>query len=342
MPPFDYHLGLTEIGQGVFAYLQPHGGWGLSNAGLVVDGEASLLVDTLFDKAHTERMLADMRRVSRAAEAVDVVVNTHANGDHCWGNELVRGARIITSVACAEEMAELGPHKMAGLMKAVRIGVALGPLGRGLGHLLGTLGLVKASALLEAAPFVAEIFGAFDFRDTELVLPSETFTGTLTLQIGGRRVELVEVGPAHTRGDIMVHLPDAKIVFTGDVIFAGAHPIAWAGPISNWQRACERILELDPEIVVPGHGPITNQQGVRRMADYLAHLSREARQRFEAGMSAGEAARDIPLGPFQDWREPERLAVNVESLYREFAGDPKGADAIPAFASMARLAAAKD
>ena len=111
-----YTRGLHEVADGVSAYLQPDGSWGLSNAGLVVDGDASLLVDTLFDLRLTREMLDAMRRATPAAAAIDVVVNTHANGDHCWGNQLVRDAEIVSSSRCAEEMAELPPSILAEVM----------------------------------------------------------------------------------------------------------------------------------------------------------------------------------------------------------------------------------
>ena len=85
-PRFPYTKGLHELGNGCFAYLQPDGGWGWSNAGLVTDAGASLLVDTLFDLALTREMLAAMRRATPAAARIGALVNTHANGDHCYGN----------------------------------------------------------------------------------------------------------------------------------------------------------------------------------------------------------------------------------------------------------------
>jgi glyoxylase-like metal-dependent hydrolase (beta-lactamase superfamily II) len=97
---------LVEIADGVHAYLQ-RGSWGFSNAGLVSSGDASLLVDTLYDLGLTERMLREMRRAVPGAERIRTVVNTHANGDHCWGNQLVTGAEIVSSRAAAEEMLEL-------------------------------------------------------------------------------------------------------------------------------------------------------------------------------------------------------------------------------------------
>src|SRR5437588_895029 len=97
--------GLHDIGNGCYAYLQPDGSWGWSNAGLIVDSGASMLVDTLFDLKLTREMLAAMRSAEPKATAqIDALVNTHANGDHTFGNQLVNGAEIIASKECAEEM----------------------------------------------------------------------------------------------------------------------------------------------------------------------------------------------------------------------------------------------
>src|SRR5258705_13853171 len=97
-----YSKGLHDLGDGCYAYLQPDGGWGWSNAGLIVGDGSSLLVDTLFDLRLTGEMLAAMETVTTAAP-IGTLVNTHANGDHCYGNELVNGAEIVASSAAAEE-----------------------------------------------------------------------------------------------------------------------------------------------------------------------------------------------------------------------------------------------
>src|SRR5262245_38398857 len=116
-PRFAYTKGLHEVGPGCFAYLQPDGSWGWSNAGLVTDAGESLLVDTLFDLRLTREMLEAMRRATPAAGRIGTLVNTHANGDHCYGNSLVRGAAILASKACAAEMAELPPAALAAFMQ---------------------------------------------------------------------------------------------------------------------------------------------------------------------------------------------------------------------------------
>src|SRR5260370_25470850 len=109
MSKWSYTKGLHDLGNSVYAYLQPDGTWGWSNAGLITDGEASLLVDTLFDLKLTQEMLDTMRKSVQAAARIDMVVNTHANGDHCYRNQLIADAQIIASARTTEEMPQLPP-----------------------------------------------------------------------------------------------------------------------------------------------------------------------------------------------------------------------------------------
>jgi glyoxylase-like metal-dependent hydrolase (beta-lactamase superfamily II) len=94
--PTRFEGGLTEVGPGVHAWLQPNGLLGESNAGLVIGEGASLLVDTLWDRWLTRRMLAAMAPLVRDAP-IELPVNTRSDGDHWWGNQEVRGAEIIAT-----------------------------------------------------------------------------------------------------------------------------------------------------------------------------------------------------------------------------------------------------
>ena len=334
----SYAQGLHELASGCHAYLQPSGSWGWNNAGLISDGEATLLVDTLFDTRLTAQMLAAMRDAVPAAKSIGTVVNTHANGDHCWGNELVRDAEIIASRRGAAEMAELPPALMAKLDKIARLSLRGPGISRGIAKLAGKLGVELLESVIEAAPFVVEVFGDFHFEGIELVLPTRTFDDELSLQVGDKRVELIEVGPAHTKGDVLVYVPEDKVLYTGDILFIGGHPIVWEGPVSNWIAACERIEAMDLEVIVPGHGPLTDKAGVKRVREYLSYLQVEARARYDAGMAVFEAAKDIDLRDYADLGEAERMVVNVDTLYREFSGAPARKSVVPCFAAMARYA----
>ena len=94
---------------------------------------------------------------------------------------------------------------------------------------------------------------------------------------------------------------------------------------------------MDVDVIVPGHGPITDKAGVRRVADYLRYVDTEARKRYETGMSARDAALDIALGDYASWGDAERIAVNVDSLYREYRGDGVVTPVIELFGLMAEI-----
>lgn len=314
MTAWNFTKGLHDLGNGVFAYLQPDGGWGWSNAGLIVDGDQSLLVDTLFDMTLTHEMLDIMRDATGlTGDRIGTIVNTHANGDHTFGNGCCPHAEIIASEASTREMEEFGAKDLAALLR-------------------------QAGHMGEAGKYLTDIFGPFDFDHVHERQPTQTFSGEMAVSVGDKRLQLIEVGPAHTAGDILVHVPEDRTVFTGDILFIEGTPIMWAGPIGNWIKACDRIIAMDVDKIIPGHGPITDKAGVRRMQDYLKFCDREVRQRFDAGLSVRDAAHDIALGDFSSWGDSERIAVNVDTLYREYRGDKGGPeDVVGLFALMAEL-----
>jgi len=256
--------------------------------------------------------------VATSAAPVDTVVNTHANGDHCYGNAEVTRRRpdvdIVASAATAHEMAAVPPSMLAALNQAPG----------------------------EVGELFRSFFGDFHFDGIELVPPTRTFDGRLDLDVGGRRVELYEVGPAHTAGDTIVYVPDARTVYTGDILFIGGTPIVWAGPLSNWIAACDLMLGLDAHTVVPGHGPLTDAAGIVAVRDYLSFVDEAATARHSSGMDAFDAARDIgrELGldeRFGEWGEFGRIAVNVETVYRTLDPGHVTPDVVEQFRRMAEL-----
>ena len=189
--------GLREVAPGVHAWLQPNGSWGESNACLIVGDGASLLVDTLWDVRLTARMLGAMEPLVEAAP-ITTVVNTHSDGDHWWGNQLLAGAEIVTTEAAAGVMAHQSTSEM---IRFARLGSVLRRAGR--------LPLPRRGDAATVGDFVGEALGPFRFDEVRPVRPSRTFSGELGLTAGGREVRLIEVGPAHTRGDTLVLVPSA-------------------------------------------------------------------------------------------------------------------------------------
>jgi 2-keto-4-pentenoate hydratase/2-oxohepta-3-ene-1,7-dioic acid hydratase in catechol pathway/glyoxylase-like metal-dependent hydrolase (beta-lactamase superfamily II) len=291
-----YARGLHEVADKVWAWTLPDGGYGWSNAGLVAGDGASLLVDTLFDLALTREMLAAMTPITDGAPIADALI-THSNGDHTHGNQLLDASvRIIAAKGTAEEIAHGMPPELLAMTQTAN----LGPV---------------------ATRYARERFGHFDFSGIAVRNADETFERDLTIDVGGRRIDLLNLGPAHTAADSVVHVPDAGVLFAGDLLFIGCTPIVWAGPIANWIAGCDTMIALDAPIVVPGHGPVTDPDGIRAVRGYLAHIDEQTKVAHEEGLSWSEATDTIDLGEYASWLDAERVVANVYQRYREL--DPE-------------------
>jgi len=294
-----------RLATGVWAHLQLAGDfWGFSNAGIVADGGEALLVDTYFTLAQTRRLRAAVESAAPGAQ-VRTVVNTHLNGDHCFGNQLFPGAECVTSAANLRAAAhELAPAPFRALQQQPPPGA----LGR----------------------YLLRHFGHFDFSGIEQVPPSRTFDGSLPLRVGAVHVELMEVGPAHTAGDVAVHVPEAGVVFCGDVFFHGTHPVVWAGPLRNWASACDRLLDTGARTFIPGHGPPADRADLAAVRDYLWYVHERAAERAAAGTPPEAAARELyteltgPQSPYVDWELPERIGTAVAAVYRDLGTGAQG------------------
>jgi len=294
MPHWTFTKGLHQVGNGVWANLQPDGSWGWSNAGVIVDGGQSLMVDTHFDLKLTQAMLDDMHRSIPGTDKIDVLVNTRADGDHTFGNQLVEGARIVASKGTAAEFSLIQPQVWHNLV-------------------------VNAEQFGEAGAFVRECLWPFDFSEVRLVPPTETFSGHKTILVGDKAVDLIEVGPAHSLGDTLIHVPADGVAYTGDILFNGGTPIAWYGPVHRWVRACDILLDLDAQVIVAGHGPLATKDDVRRMRQYLVDITGEARRFYDDGATWQQAVAEVNLGAYADWDDAERVVVTLQTLYVDFA-----------------------
>jgi glyoxylase-like metal-dependent hydrolase (beta-lactamase superfamily II) len=311
-PP--YTKGLHQVAADVWAWLAPDGSWGLSNAGLIAGKDSTLLVDTLFDLALTREMLTAMSTITDTRPVTDLV-NTHANGDHCYGNQLLDSAvRIHAAPEAIHEMHEVTPQVLDAML-----GIDLGP----------TL-----------TPYLRRIFGQFRFDDITMRVPDTTVSGATTIDVSARVVQVLPLGPAHTHGDLAVWVPDASVLFAGDLLFIDGSPIMWAGPTASWITACDTMLTLNPSVVVPGHGPVTDAAGIRAVRDYLVHVGDAVRAGFDAGKTWQQTAAEIDLGSFAALPDAERIAITVYQEFRALEPETPRAETAELFTAMAQWAAA--
>lgn len=287
-------LGPVKLSDHAYGYLQKDEGLGWSNAGLIAGKDDALLIDTLFDLPLTRKMLDEIART--VGKPIKRVVNTHHNGDHCWGNQLVADAEIIAHRNFRDEIMKMPPESMQLLLTTPA-------------ETPGIAALQKAMA-------------PFDFSGIRLTVPTLLFDNRVTVYVDEQPVDLIYVGPAHTSTDVIAFFPDEKILYAGDIIFRLCTPIGWEGTFDNWIGALDLIIDLNPEQIVPGHGPLCGVEGATEMQEYLQYVLKEARICFDGELSEAEAARKIDPGPFAGWTEPERIIFNVARAYREFRGEP--------------------
>jgi glyoxylase-like metal-dependent hydrolase (beta-lactamase superfamily II) len=305
-----YAGGVHEIADGCLAYLQPNGAIGESNVGLVVDGGQAMVVDTCWDHEQARRMLA-AAAPWLADNPITTVVNTHSNGDHWWGNAVMPAEAVVITSAAARETMDREPRRA----------MALGTAAAGWAVKLPLPQSIHASG----ARLYAD-FKPFNFRDVRLRYPDRVFTGSLRLTVGGHTVDLVEVGPAHTSGDLIVFDRTADVVFAGDVLFVGKTPVMWEGPARNWVDALQQILDARPSAIVPGHGPLATLDDVAAMQDYFAWVETAATRLCHSGIRPFDAAvrmlssDTFAASAWATWDNPHFILPGIEATYRHARG----------------------
>jgi len=276
-PPTVDPTALTEVADRVFVIGDRRVPL-VPNIGIVLGNDAALIVDTGMGPANGTRVLEAARKLAGARRLI--LTLTHFHPEHGFGAQAFKGqATILYNAAQRDELAAKGEAYLG---------------------MFRTFGPGVAAAL----------------KGTALVAPDEIYEGSRhLLDLGGRKVELSTHGLAHTRGDQVVYLPDAGILFVGDLAEERIFPIfPWFPPddadldAANWARVLTLLAEMRPEIVVPGHGAV----GGVEILDTVRHYISDLGARVASHRAAGEDAERIvqSLAPriraeHPDWDAPE-------------------------------------
>lgn len=301
--------GLYRLSGKCYSWMVPNGSWGETNIGLIDCGGKSVLIDTCWDVKFTKEMLKGAADIVTPSP-IEYIVNTHADGDHCWGNELFKDKEIIASHACIHQMHHTTPSAM-----------------RSLGITCQLLKLLPSAAINKFAHYMYNMTKPYDLKGLSIVVPNSGYSGQKVVEVNGVEIVLTEVGPGHTEGDTIVYVPSEAVVYAADVLFIDATPVAWAGPISNIVDGLKRLLEYKNVTYVPGHGPFATAHSIQLLVDYWEFIQDALHPRQKVGMTPYEAAKDIVQSarfketPFASWDSPERLVTNAYSLYRQWGAE---------------------
>jgi glyoxylase-like metal-dependent hydrolase (beta-lactamase superfamily II) len=250
------------------------------NVGLVLGDEACLIIDTLITHAQGAELITALRRITPLPW---VVVNTHGHYDHYFGNRM-----FLPS--------DIWGHDRADSM-------------------IKDHGEVKRAHVQASSARSGDITTAEQLDEVEITPPNRTFSVDAAMDLGGRMVHLRHLGRGHTDNDIVVEVPDAKVLFAGDLVEEGAPPSFGDSFPLDWAATMDRVMALAAGPVVPGHGDVVDRDFVAAQGAELTVIARRARDAFEAGRPVEQALTELPL--------PEEYArPAIRRAYRQLRGDP--------------------
>ncbi|MBE9374483.1 MBL fold metallo-hydrolase [Saccharopolyspora sp. HNM0983] len=248
---------LLELGAGVHA--RRHAELDLTT-GLVLGSRAALVVDTRGDLAQGRDLHTAVRGITGLP---CVVVVTHGHFDHCFGTAAFGPVPVWAHERCPEFLDRTAEQQRAEWVRHY-----------------------DASGAPDTARALA---------GTPLIMPDRLVAGSAELDLGGRAVHLLHPGPGHTGHDLAVHVPDAGVLFAGDLFEQGAPPDFEHADPARWPASLGRLLDLRPRVVVPGHGDPAGPADLARQRDELAVLA-ELHRRVRRGETTTERA--VPHSPF--------------------------------------------
>lgn len=274
-----------QVADGIWV-IPDHGIPLVPNVGIVEGSDAVLVVDTAMGPANGERVLGELREITSQPRAL--VTLTHFHPEHGFGAQVLRReATLLYNRAQAAELADKGAEYVE--------------MFRGFG------------------PAVAD-----QLEGVELVAPDVVYDGRATVDLGGLSAELIEHGPAHTRGDQVIHIPARGVLFCGDLVENRLLPIVPDDDVApaRWIAALEELERLEPRIVVPGHGEPGTVEMIGEVRGYLL----EVRARVDELLGAGTPRAELVgvLEPeladrYAHWGAHEWIAPAIEAFAREQA-----------------------
>jgi glyoxylase-like metal-dependent hydrolase (beta-lactamase superfamily II) len=165
--------------------------------------------------------------------------------------------------------------------------------------------------------YYANEFRGLDFRGIELhgadiVIDDDSDAAVL---LEGMRCDILNVAPAHSTGDILLWLPKERIIFTGDIVFSDGGIVAHSEEgMKLWAKALDKILDLNPAVIVPGHGGLCDVEYLKKLRGYFDFVLSEFDRLYEDGKNPLEISKEIDITEYVNWLQPERLSTVIEAL----------------------------
>ena len=311
--PESDHFRIEQMAEGVYAVIHIDGGAAIGNAGIVDLGDRTLVYDSLF----TPHAAEDLRAAAEALfdRPVDMVIDSHWHNDHIWGNQVFDAS---TDIIATEETRRMyiqtrghGAYDefMAAAeanLKATKAGLETAQDERERRET--KLWVDYHQAVVDAKPVLRH-------RP-----PNLTFDQRMLFHGTARSAELITFENGHTESDAVLFLPHERIAFMSDLLFIEHMPYLGGGNPESLLHALETVSDLEPRLLLPGHGPVGTAESLSVLAQYVRTLDGMARKMVEDG-GAEEKIDEMPVPePYADWLFAAFFPVNMHFLYQRWLG----------------------
>lgn len=290
----------------------------VGNVAFLITDEGVLVVDSGTKPAHGDAILAEIAKLTD--KPVKYLIFTHYHMDHVLGAQ--RFPEEVTVISHEnlptnqKEFNEEALRKMVEETYPERIKEAEAKLESLKGA--GEEELAAAAEVLDKANT-----GLAEAKEIVLVYPDKTYSDAMSITLGGHEIRLIYPGASHTSGNTLVHFVDLKAVHMGDMLFYKRHPyIDWkAGSnTENWIASLERVKEWDVEVVIPGHGVLTDKSGLDWKIGYLTELRAEVGEAVKEGKTLEETKESVKMEKYAEMPWAYMLDPGVEAVYNELTG----------------------
>jgi len=306
------HFRIKKLDEGIYAAISKTGGYAIGNSGIVDLGDETLVFDTFISPIAA-------RDLKQAAEVltgnkVKYVINSHFHTDHIRGNQVFTDADIIASQITRDLIEEYEPEELEWEAKVIdqRIETTQQKLSD-----------ERDSAKVEQLKMWLGYYKAIKESATEYTITLPNFILKDSMDIHGkeRNAILISKGEAHTKSDVVLWLPDEKILFSGDVIFINHHPWLGDGSPDEWIIYLNYLKTLNPKYIVPGHGPLGNKTSIDQMIKYLNNISDLVDSAIQNNFTEDEIKIISIPEEYQDWWYERFFPPNLVFLYETKTGN---------------------
>ncbi|WP_409288555.1 MBL fold metallo-hydrolase [Peribacillus sp. SCS-37] len=299
------HFTIERIKDGIYAAIAKSGGGAVSNAGIIDLGDKTIIFDTFNSHCAAKELAEAAAELTKVP--VQYVINSHWHGDHIRGNQCFKKAVIISSIATRTKMLETHPERISD--QKSKIPQLLSHIEKLEGDLKGENNAEKAKKLKIQLDFLKEIERSLP--GLEFTPPAITFDKRVIFSGTEKKAVLETLGGGHSICDSFLYIPEDRILFTGDLVTVGRHPMLRDGNPESWHGILEKLAKYKVDALIPGHGPAADEQAIADLMNYLVTI-KELAARLTGDEAPFERA-SIPAD-YKDWQGEDTFRSNLEFL----------------------------